>query len=303
MAPSTVSLTNGRVLAYRFAAWLLARTPEAIGYPVFGLIGTLAYGLGRSARRRVAAAMRNVLGSAASEREVERATRESFRNLAWNYYELFHLPASAADAIRQRMDIQGLEHLFAALERGRGIVLTSLHFGNTEVLMQVPVLYPQLRFALLIEKLASRPIFELMRQLRGHQGIELIPVDEPVKIMRCLKQNRTLGIAADRDVTHSGIVIDFFGKPARLPDGPVRLALRTGAALIPTYGWRESTGRFAIRVLPPLTLERSGDSQQDILTNMSRLVNVFEWIIRQHPGQWMAFHPIWVDAAPPSGSI
>ena len=124
--------------------------------------------------------------------------------------------------------------------------------------------------------------------------MDIAAVDEPLKIIKRLKQNCVAGIACDRDVTNSGVVVDFFDKPARLPDGPVRLAMRTGAALIPAYGWRERSGQFRVRVLPEVEMVCTDDPEADVRVNMRRMLAVFERIIRERPGQWMAFHPLWV---------
>lgn len=284
---------------YRLAAWLLFYVNDLIGYPLFGLAGFMLYLFSRRTRATVAANMRIVLGPQIDESQVQQVTREAFRNLLWNYYDLFHLPAFTSEAIRRRLQIEGVEHLEQALARGKGAIMVGLHFGNTEVLMQVPLLYPHMKFVMLVEKMADARIFDLMRRLRESRGMEMIPIDEPFKIMRRLKQNCIVGIAADRDVTHSGMIFDFFGKPAQLPDGPVRLALRMGTPIIPAFGWRETNGRFQVKVLPPLAMQHTGSFDHDVRVNMGRLLKVFEEIIRARPGQWMAFHRLWLESPTP----
>ncbi|MEP7198977.1 MAG: lysophospholipid acyltransferase family protein [Chloroflexota bacterium] len=279
---------------YRLAAWLLPRTHDAIGYPVFDLIGTLAYRCAGRVRGLVAANMRHVLGPAPDERAVQRATHEAFRHLAMNYYDLFHLPGFSQHALRQRMDLVGIERIDKALGGGKGVLLAGVHFGNTEYLMQVPSLFPHFHFTLLVEKLADARSFELMRRMRASIGMNMVAVDEPLKMVRSLRQNHVVGIAFDRDVTHSGIPVEFFGQTAIIADGVIRLAMRTGAPVIPTYGWREGQ-RFRVRVLPALELVSTGDQEADVRANLRRLLAVFEPIIRERPGQWMAFHKVWAD--------
>jgi KDO2-lipid IV(A) lauroyltransferase len=281
---------------YRAAASLLPRLHESIGYPLFGLIGSLAYLLAGSARARVARNMRHILGPGAGESDVRRCTHQAFRNLARNYYDLFHMPAFSTEAMRARMDISGLEHIDRALSLGKGVLLAGAHFGNTECLMQVPVLYPYMHFILLVEKMDDARLFALLHGLRAEMGMEMAAADEPLKIVRRLKQNCVVGIAFDRDVTHSGIETEFFGQPAVFPAGVIRLALRTGASIVPAYGWRAgSRGRFQVCVLPPLDLGRTGDMDADVQRNLRRLLAVFEPVIRKQPGQWMPFHDVWIE--------
>jgi lauroyl/myristoyl acyltransferase len=284
------------VWLYRMAASLLPRLHESIGYPLFGLIGSLACLANRSARTRVSHNMRHVLGPRADEADVQRHTREAFRNLARNYYDLFHMPGFSKEALRARMDISGREHIDRALSLGKGVLLTGAHFGNTECLMQVPVLFPYMRFVLMVEKMDDARLFELLRSLRASMGMETAAVDEPLKLVRRLKQNCVVGIAFDRDVTHSGIETEFFGQPAVFPVGVIRLALRTGAPLVPAYGWRAGAhGRFQARIQPALDLVRTGDDSADVQTNLRRLLAVFEPIIRERPGQWMPFNDVWIE--------
>ena len=282
---------------YRAAASLLPRVHESIGYPLFDLLGALAYLLSGSARSLVSRNMRHMLGPGASEADVQRYTREAFRNLARNYYDLFHMRGFTRETLRARMDIAGLENLDRALERGKGVLLTSPHFGNTEYLMQVPTLYPYMHFMLLVEQMDDVRLFELLRALRAGMGMDMATVAEPLKVVRRLKQNGVVGIAFDRDVTNSGIDTEFFGQPAVFPVGVIRLAMRTGAAIVPAYGWRaDERGRFQVRVFPALELVKTGDAEADVQTNLRRLLDFFEPVIRERPGQWMAFHEVWKSA-------
>ncbi len=114
------------------------------------------------------------------------------------------------------------------------------------------------------------------------------------EVIRRLKENGVVALACDRVVTGHGVVVDFFGRPARLPDGPTRLAARTGAALVPAYGWRDAGGHFQVRIAPALDLASTGDADAEARENTLRLVGWVERTIRERPGQWMAFHPVWI---------
>jgi len=289
---------------FRAAAAALPHLHESIGYPLFSLFGLLAFCFSPAKRSLVSRNLRHVFGPAAAEADVRRATREAFGNLARNYYDLFHLRGLSKDQLRARMDMVGLENLDVALAGGKGVLLTSPHFGNIEYLMQVPTLYPYMHIMLLVERMNNARIFDLLRAMRAGMGMDIASVDEPLKIIRRLRENAVVGIAFDRDVTSSGIDMEFFGRPAVFPVGVVRLALRTGAAIVPAYGWRDGrSSEFHVRVLPALTLVRTGDAERDVQTNLRRMLDVFEPIIGERPGQWMAFHELWKrePAAVPAG--
>lgn len=244
--------------------------------------------------------MRHILGPDAAEAQVQGYTRETFRNLARNYYDLFHMRGFPKETLRERMDIEGLEHLDRALGCGKGVLLTSPHFGNTEYLMQVPTLYPYMHFMLLVEQMDDVRMFGLLRELRASMGMDIASVDEPLKIVRRLKQNGVVGIAFDRDVTNNGIYTEFFGQPAVFPVGAVRLAMKTGAPIVPAYGWRGAErDLFHVRIFPALELAKTGNSEADIQTNLRRMLDIYEPVIRERPGQWLAFHEVWQSTPTP----
>jgi KDO2-lipid IV(A) lauroyltransferase len=274
-------------------SWVLRHVHEAIGYPLFGALGALIYWLVPARRRLGERNMRQVLGPEASPAAVRARTIEASRTMALNYYEMFHMPAYSRESIRARMQIDGVQHIDGALARGRGVVLASLHLGNFETLVHVPSLYPYMRFMMLVEKMQNKGMLRIISELRGTMGVDIVSTDELRRLVRRLKENGVVALACDRDVTGSGALVDFFGRPARLPDGPVRLAARAGAALIPATGWREAGGGFRVHIAPPLDLASTGDADADACVNQRRLVAWLEQTIRERPGKWMAFYPVW----------
>jgi KDO2-lipid IV(A) lauroyltransferase len=184
------------------------------------------------------------------------------------------------------------------------------HIGNLEVLMQIPLLYPQYRFVMLVERMRDDHLHRLMNSLRASQGLQLAASNEMLKVMRLLKQGWNLALAGDFDSTGSGLVVDFMGAPARMPDGAVRLALRTGSPLLIAYGWRElvrasrgagrrrarARARFRLCITPPVALARSGDVGADVRRGVEEVVARLEPLITAHLDQWLAFHPIWQEA-------
>ena len=103
-------------------------------------------------------------------------------------------------------------------------------------------------------------------------------------------------LANERAVAESGRMVDFFGAPARLPDGPVRVALRTGAPLIPGFVRRCPDDTFRVQILPPLDLPRTGDKEADIAAGMKMVIDLMEQHIAQHPEQWLVAAPVWREA-------
>jgi KDO2-lipid IV(A) lauroyltransferase len=129
-------------------------------------------------------------------------------------------------------------------------------------------------------------------------GINFVPIGNTSVLklaFRTLKQNGLVGVVADRDVTDSGRLVRFFGAPARLPDGHVTLALRTGAAILMGFSLRRDDNSFEVFVEPPIVLEPTGNTERDVELGMQRVIAVLERYIGANPEQWVYFQPVWVD--------
>jgi len=213
--------------------------------------------------------------------------------MAKNHYDLFRMPTLSRAEIERLVRVEGWEHVEKALSKGKGLILVSAHFGNTDIVSQVltlrgvPVVVPA-------EHLKPEALYRYMCSLRASKGIRLIPVDGPLlELFRALRRNEVVGLAADRDVTESGIVVDFFGAPARLPDGYAQLSLRTGAPIIVGFSQRLPDNTFVAHLEPPLELEVTGDRAHDVRVGVERVVVIMEHYIGKHPEQWVMSVPIW----------
>ncbi|MGC9335767.1 MAG: lysophospholipid acyltransferase family protein, partial [Anaerolineae bacterium] len=137
-------------------------------------------------------------------------------------------------------------------------------------------------------------LFQYTLKLRQSHGVRLLPSDGPmIGLFRALKRGEIIALPCDRLTGDSARSVEFFGAPARLPDGAVRIALRTGAPLIPAFVLRLPDDSFLIAVEPPLDLGRTGDMEADVAAGMAKVVRAMERHIAQHPEQWLVAAPIW----------
>lgn len=126
--------------------------------------------------------------------------------------------------------------------------------------------------------------------------MKIIPVDGPLLgLVRSLKRKEIIGLAADLDVTRSGLVVDFFGDPTRLPDGYARLSLRTGAPILPAFSLRQPDNTFEAYAEPAVELRVTGNLEADVRAGVEQVVRIMEKWIGAHPDQWVMFHRIWED--------
>jgi len=281
---------------YRLAGIVVPRIPPSIGYPLFTLIGGFAHRFNGRARANVGDNIRHVLGPNTAQAQVDRLTRATFNYVAYNYYDLFRLPTLNAAQVEAMVAIEGWENVEAALSLGKGLVMTSAHFGNIEI-----VLYAMLMRGVAItipaERVEPPELYDYLTSLRMSKGLRLIPVDGPMlELFRTLRRGGVAGIAGDRNVTEGGTIVKFFGAPARLPDGHVRLALRMGTPLILGFSRRLGRDSYEARYWPHFCIPDEGSEEDKLAAGMAYVVGGLEEAIGACPEQWVVTVPMWGDS-------
>ena len=278
-----------------FGNLLLSRLPVRMLYAIARAFSDGFYLARADTRKAVASNMRRVLGPEAGEREVRRATREVFRNIGRYYAELLHIQRLDIQAFtRDRLDIEGVEHLIAAQRSGRGAVIVGVHFGNPEMSVQ-GVAAAGLSVLGFTEPLEPPALSDFTNSLRSRHGhvYRTIGYRSIREAIQRLKGGGLVAVLLDRDVSGTGTPMPFFGAEAKIPIGGIDLALRTGADLILAKSWRLPGYRFRVQIEPPLEVIRTGDMDADVRANAERVLGMLEEQIRSDPGQWAVLESIW----------
>ena len=264
-----------------------------MGYGLGRPVGALLLATSPQLRRILTCNFRHVLGPDTSEEEVQLLVRRACVNIIKGHYDLFRLSRLSTEEILGMTQVEGREHMLRALARGKGVIMVSAHFGNVDILMQVPLAFG-VPISTPVEHIQPERLFQYTQRLRTSHGLRMYPTGGPMMgLYRALKRGEMIGLAADRGMDVSTRDVDFFGAPASLPEGPVRLALRTGAALVPGFGLRLPDNSFRVYIEPPLELPNTGDREADIAAGMEMVVDVLERTISKHPEQWLLAKPVW----------
>jgi KDO2-lipid IV(A) lauroyltransferase len=279
------------LVVYKTLAWL----PTRAAYAIARAVADLSYPFQGRSRRHVKDNMRHVLGPDTSEKEVSRAAREVFRNITRYYADLIRLPRTDPHRLlEQDLNVHGLENLENALAQGKGVVLVSAHYGNTELTVQALAALDIYAYVL-TEPLQPRQLSDLTHRLRSTHGHIYRPVSmSSVKgALRYLRQGGLVAILCDRDIQKTGQLLPLCGCPARFPVGAAMLAVRTGAQVVPAFSQRRGPGRNEVWIEPPLPLERTGDEEHDVRAITEKILARFEEYLRRDPGQWTVLEPVW----------
>ncbi len=285
----------------RLTYLFLHRLPAPLLYGVARIVGDVTYYVRPKARRSVTANMWQVMGPNARQGEIRRNARHGFRNVTLYYADLMRIPRLDVQRFaKEQMDLEGLEYLIEARDSGRGAVVVGAHFGSPEMSVQAVAAYG-VHLIGLTEPLEPQALADFIHSLRSQHGHLYRPATFGglKEIMRAIKRGGLIAVLFDRDVSDTGVPMQFFGAEARIPLGGVDLALRTGADLIPSRSWRTPGYSFRIRIGPPIVPVRTGDFKADVRAATAQVLAVLEEQIRSDPGQWTVLDPIWNSEDPP----
>ncbi|WP_062908678.1 phosphatidylinositol mannoside acyltransferase, partial [Mycobacterium avium] len=209
--------------------------------------------------------------------------RASLASYARYWREAFRLPSMDLTELGRRLQdsVRGEDNLDAALRAGRGAVIALPHSGNWDM-AGVWLAQSHGTFTTVAERLKPESLYRRFIAYRERLGFEVLPLsggERPPFEVLCdrLRANRVVCLMADRDLTRTGVQVDFFGEATRMPAGPAKLAIATGAALLPVHVHFEGEGwRFLI--YPALDC-----SSGDVGAITQVLADHFEKNIAAHP--------------------
>ena len=220
--------------------------------------------------------------------------RASLASYARYWREAFRLPSMNHQVLARRLDeaASGGEHVAAALDAGRGAILALPHSGNWDM-SGVWLTNSHGRFATVAERLKPESLYKRFLDYRESLGFEVIPLTggdrPPFEILaERLRGNGLVCLMSDRDLTRSGVPVTFFGEATRLPAGPAKLALATGAALLPVHSFYEPDVAVT-SIKPPLDT-----SSGDVAVITQALADQFATDIAGHPADWHMLQPQWI---------
>ncbi len=219
--------------------------------------------------------------------------QESVRSYARYWREAFRLPAQDPVELAKAVanDATGVEHVTDALALGKGVVLALPHSGNWDM-AGVWAVQNHGGLSTVAERLKPESLFLRFVAYRESLGFEIFPLtggEAPPfpQLADRLRENKIVCLLGERDLAKKGVRVEFFGEPTRMPAGPARLAIETGAPLLPVHCWFRD-GCWGFSVEPPLSTEGGVEA------TTQRLADAFAANIAAHPADWHMLQPLWL---------
>jgi KDO2-lipid IV(A) lauroyltransferase len=282
-------------LGINICSWIVKIIPASCLYAFAKNISALAYFFAKKQRKLALDSLGIAFGKEKSPQEIEKIAKDCFMYIAKSAVELMFF-FDKPQALKKLVQIQGKENLDKALACGRGVILVSAHFGNFPLLLG-RLAVDGYKVGGIMKPMHDAGMEKIFLEKRNKFGVRTIysqPRNECVNnSITALRNNELLFIPIDQNFGTGGVFVDFFGQKAATATGPVILAQRTKAALIPCFILRQPDDQHKIIFEAELKLEEGKDSQDVILVNIQKLTDIIESYIRKYPAEWGWIHRRW----------
>ncbi|HEY0830193.1 MAG TPA: lysophospholipid acyltransferase family protein [Candidatus Dormibacteraeota bacterium] len=272
---------------YRAGARVLRAVPAGMRHAAATPGGTAWFWLSAAQRRAALDNYAAALGLDRSDPRVAHVARRAFQNYGRMLLDFLLLGDLSAVEVNARVSAAGLENIDAGLAAGRGVILALPHMGSWDMAAAFASVqgYP---ISAVTERFPGS-LDDAVVGTRRRLGMDVIPLDRSAvrSIMQALAANRIVALVCDLE-QGPGVAVRFFGRRAVVPGGPAAFAIKTGAALLPTFVYGTRDGRYHGEVHQPLAWSPS-DSKESLT---QRIIDRFEEFIKERPDQWYAFRPM-----------
>ncbi|MFI0811585.1 phosphatidylinositol mannoside acyltransferase [Streptomyces echinatus] len=287
------------------AGWsTVRRLPEPVAVRLGRTIADLAWKRRGKGVQRLEANYARVVPDATPERLAE-LSRAGMRSYLRYWMESFRLPAWSAERVRTGFEPKDVHHLTDGLASDRGVILALPHLANWDLAGAWVTTKLETPFTTVAERLKPETLYDRFVAYRESLGMEVLPHSGGSAfgtLARRLRDGGLVCLVADRDLSASGVEVDFFGETARMPAGPALLAQQTGALLLPVTLRYDDSPVMKGRVHPPIEVPKSGTRAERTSVMTQSLADAFATGIAEHPEDWHMLQRLWLaDLDPAKG--
>ncbi|EST21491.1 phosphatidylinositol mannoside acyltransferase [Streptomyces roseochromogenus] len=245
-----------------------------------------------------------VVPNATPERLAE-LSRAGMRSYLRYWMESFRLPAWSRERVKTGFDPKDIHYLTDGLASGQGVILALPHMANYDLAGAWVTTKLETPFTTVAERLKPETLYDRFVAYREGLGMEVLPHSGGSAfgtLARRLRDGGLVCLVADRDLSASGVEVDFFGEKTRIPAGPALLAQQTGALLLPVTLWYDDSPVMQGQVHPPIEVPESGTRAEKTSVMAQALADAFATGIADHPEDWHMLQRLWLaDLDPAKG--
>ncbi|MFH9860894.1 phosphatidylinositol mannoside acyltransferase [Streptomyces sp. NPDC017202] len=280
------------------------KLPEPVAVRLGRTIADLAWKQRGKGVQRLESNYARVVPDASPERLAE-LSRAGMRSYLRYWMESFRLPAWSPERIASGVEVKDLHHLTDGLAAGNGVIVALPHLANWDLAGAWVTTKLRIPFTTVAERLRPETLYDRFVAYREGLGMEVLPHSGGTAfgtLARRLRDGGLVCLVADRDLSASGVEVEFFGATARMPAGPALLAQQTGAALLPVTLWYDDSPVMRGRVHAPIEVPGSGTRAERTSVMTQALADAFATGIADHPEDWHMLQRLWLaDLDPAKG--
>jgi KDO2-lipid IV(A) lauroyltransferase len=246
---------------------------------------------------RLEANLARVVPDAGPER-LRELSKAGMRSYMRYWMESFRLPAMDPVRFGTDVEIKDDHILREAVASGRGVIVALPHLANWDLAGAWVTGHLGLPFTTVAERLKPESLYDRFVAYRESLGMEVLPHNGPSSfgtLARRLRSGGLICLVADRDLSASGVRVDFFGSAARMPAGPALLAQQTGAALLPVTLYYGESPQLYGRIHPEVPVPRTGTRIEKTTAMTQAMADAFAQGIAEHPEDWHMLQRLWLD--------
>jgi lauroyl/myristoyl acyltransferase len=250
------------------------------------IVGVIVFAVAAEPRRAIAHNLRRIRRSRGPLRDAADVAR-TFATYA----------SCLADVLggvrRSEALVRGELHVDDALADGRGLLIVTAHTAGWEVVGPLLARDRHLDITIVEAAEPDAAASAIQDDARQARGLRVAHVGEdPLSALPLIKHLREGGVVALQiDRAPRGVrtrAVTLFDRPGTVPEGPLRLAMLTGAPIVPVFVARSGHRRYEVIASAPIRLERSA-RDEDLDAAAQTLAARLEAFVRAHPTQWFHF--------------
>jgi KDO2-lipid IV(A) lauroyltransferase len=284
---------------FRLTILLTRPLPLWLGYRIAAAVAEVCYHFFGRQRRALNENLAWLLQSD-DPREVDAVARRAFRNFGKFVIDFIHFPVLTREEVHKRLVFTQWADLDEVMASKRGMLLVTMHFGLWDMggASLAAYDYP---ISAVVDNFGYEKMNELVHGSRERLGMKVIPRDQAaMRVFRCLKRGEMLAFLIDVPAPDEVVVVDFLGAPAEVSSAPARIALRTGAWVVPAMVIRGPERDSIIRPIVDIRsarYEKTDDEERDVLELTQQIMHALEAQLRKYPEQWYIFRRMWPQMA------
>lgn len=278
----------------RFMIALANLLPRKWWLALCGTFGSMAYWLLAKERDLAIYHLGMAFGGEKSTQEILTLSKQVFRMMGKNAGEVLRATrVKDMNDLAKFLTTHGFENYEAAAAKGKGVIFLACHLGPFDIQVTYMSLCG-LKPNIIGTPLKDPRLNELLFAYRNaHGAVAVERGKDTLRLLKALLKGGTVAILIDQDTKVKSRFVEFFGMPAATPVGAAILAMKTGAAVVPTYIYLNEDGKQHMHILPEIPLVLTGDEEKDMITNTQNYTRSIEHVVRKHPEQWVWIHKRW----------